>query len=194
MGITQLAGLMAQSPDHVRGAKAAPIHSGYPLHGCAHGCAPCAGACSLSSALLGQRGSPCSHCRKGAVTGALCQAGERAVAAQVGAVLRGTVASVKPYGIFVRLEGFRANALVHLSQASALGCHLSVYAAQQALELLGPAGPQPPVSESPVCCASALGRLARAHAGELAVPHLVRWFAAYHMPCGSGTGSSTAER
>ncbi len=37
-------------------------------------------------------------------------------AAQVGAVLRGTVSSVKPYGLFVRLEGFRANALVHLSQ------------------------------------------------------------------------------
>ena len=39
---------------------------------------------------------------------------------QVGAVVRGTVASVKPYGIFVRMEGFRANALVHLSQVQTL--------------------------------------------------------------------------
>lgn len=35
---------------------------------------------------------------------------------QVGSVLQAIVASVKPYGIFVRLRGFRANGLVHLSQ------------------------------------------------------------------------------
>ena len=35
---------------------------------------------------------------------------------QVGAILQGCVASVKPYGLFVRLDGFRANGLVHSSQ------------------------------------------------------------------------------
>lgn len=54
---------------------------------------------------------------------------DRRCAAQVGAVVRGTVASVKPYGIFVRMEGFRANALVHLSQVQMPRCpverHLS---------------------------------------------------------------------
>lgn len=37
-------------------------------------------------------------------------------------MVRGTVASVKPYGIFVRMEGFRANALVHLSQVQKPRC------------------------------------------------------------------------
>ncbi|BDA46039.1 probable nucleolar protein of 40 kDa [Coccomyxa sp. Obi] len=37
---------------------------------------------------------------------------------EVGSVLQAMVASVKPYGIFVRLKGFRANGLVHLSQIS----------------------------------------------------------------------------
>ena len=47
--------------------------------------------------------------------------GRSAAGAQVGAVLRGAVSSVKPYGLFVRLDGFRANALVHLSQVTCRG-------------------------------------------------------------------------
>ena len=36
--------------------------------------------------------------------------------AQVGSVLEAMVATVKPFGMFVRLKGYRANGLVHLSQ------------------------------------------------------------------------------
>ena len=35
---------------------------------------------------------------------------------QVGSILEAVVATVKPFGLFVRLKGFRANGLVHLSQ------------------------------------------------------------------------------
>ncbi|CAL5227873.1 g10913 [Coccomyxa viridis] len=37
---------------------------------------------------------------------------------EVGQILEAMVATVKPFGIFVRLKGFRANGLVHLSQVS----------------------------------------------------------------------------
>jgi predicted RNA-binding protein with RPS1 domain len=46
-----------------------------------------------------------------------------AVAVQVGSVIQASVASVKPYGIFVRLKGFRANGLVHLSQVHSIELH-----------------------------------------------------------------------
>ena len=36
--------------------------------------------------------------------------------AQVGSILEAMVATVKPFGLFVRLKGYRANGLVHLSQ------------------------------------------------------------------------------
>lgn len=39
----------------------------------------------------------------------------------MGSVLEAAVASVKPFGLFVRLKGYRANGLVHLSQVG-LGC------------------------------------------------------------------------
>ena len=42
--------------------------------------------------------------------------GEIKMPVQVGQVLEAMVATVKPFGIFVRLKGFRANGLVHLSQ------------------------------------------------------------------------------
>ena len=40
---------------------------------------------------------------------------------QVGSILEASVASHKPFGIFVRLKGYQANGLVHLSQASGCG-------------------------------------------------------------------------
>ena len=48
---------------------------------------------------------------------------------QVGSVLEASVASVKPYGIFVKLKGFRANGLVHLSQVRGPSCPLSMHVA-----------------------------------------------------------------
>ena len=45
---------------------------------------------------------------------------------QVGSVLEASVASVKPYGIFVKLKGYRANGLVHLSQVRG-ACLLSMH-------------------------------------------------------------------
>lgn len=36
--------------------------------------------------------------------------------AQVGSILAAMVDTVKPFGLFVRLKGYRANGLVHLSQ------------------------------------------------------------------------------
>lgn len=34
----------------------------------------------------------------------------------LGSVQRASIRSIKPYGVFVQMEGFRSNALVHLSQ------------------------------------------------------------------------------
>ena len=34
----------------------------------------------------------------------------------IGSVQRASIRSIKPYGVFVQMEGFRSNALVHLSQ------------------------------------------------------------------------------
>lgn len=34
----------------------------------------------------------------------------------LGSVQRASIRSVKPFGVFVQMEGFRSNALVHLSQ------------------------------------------------------------------------------
>ena len=47
------------------------------------------------------------------ITGSLC---EFMTFGQVGSILEAMVATVKPFGLFVRLKGFRANGLVHLSQ------------------------------------------------------------------------------
>ena len=35
---------------------------------------------------------------------------------EIGSIQRASVRSIKPYGVFVQMEGFRSNALVHLSQ------------------------------------------------------------------------------
>lgn len=35
---------------------------------------------------------------------------------EIGSVQRASIRSIKPYGVFVQMEGFRSNALVHLSQ------------------------------------------------------------------------------
>ena len=35
---------------------------------------------------------------------------------ELGSIQRASIRSIKPYGVFVQMEGFRSNALVHLSQ------------------------------------------------------------------------------
>ena len=35
---------------------------------------------------------------------------------ELGSVQKATIRSIKPYGVFVQMEGFRSNALVHLLQ------------------------------------------------------------------------------
>lgn len=35
---------------------------------------------------------------------------------ELGSIQRASIRSFKPYGVFVQMEGFRCNALVHLSQ------------------------------------------------------------------------------
>jgi hypothetical protein len=40
---------------------------------------------------------------------------------EVGTVHRATVATVKPFGVFVRIQGFRSNGLVHFTQVRVCG-------------------------------------------------------------------------
>ena len=35
---------------------------------------------------------------------------------ELGSIQKASIRSIKPYGVFVQMEGFRSNALVHLSQ------------------------------------------------------------------------------
>ncbi len=58
---------------------------------------------------------------------------QKHLAAQVNTVVQASVASVKPYGIFVRLKGFRANGLVHLSQVGAITVHSVLGSCQMTL-------------------------------------------------------------
>ena len=36
---------------------------------------------------------------------------------ELGSIQRASIRSIKPYGVFVQMDGFQSNALVHLSQA-----------------------------------------------------------------------------
>ena len=45
-------------------------------------------------------------------------------APEMNSVHRAEVASIKPFGVFVRMEGYRTNGLVHVSQVGLFCCNV----------------------------------------------------------------------